>query len=66
MADTGVSPAKAELLASGLVGAAEAAARFWLDGGRKVAKSEAEALVAALNWRGIAGFPLHGAEPDVG
>ena len=66
MADTGVSPAMAELLASGLVGAAEAAARFWLEGGRKVAKSEAEGLVAALNWRGIAGFPLHGTEPDVG
>jgi AcrR family transcriptional regulator len=60
MADTGVSRARAELLASGLVGAAETAARFWLAGGRQVDKAEAERLVAALAWRGIASFPLHG------
>jgi AcrR family transcriptional regulator len=60
MADTGVSRAPAELLAAGLVGAAETAARFWLAGGRQVDKPEAVALVAALNWRGIASFPLHG------
>jgi AcrR family transcriptional regulator len=58
MADTGVSLARAELLAAGLCGAAEVAARFWLTGGRKIPKSEAEALVAALSWRGIASFPL--------
>jgi AcrR family transcriptional regulator len=60
MADTGVSRARAELLASGLGGAAETAARFWLAGGRKVPKDEAEQLVAALSWRGIASFPLQG------
>jgi AcrR family transcriptional regulator len=60
MADTGVSQARAELLASGLVGAAETAARFWLAGGRQVDKGEAEALLTALSWRGIASFPLHG------
>jgi AcrR family transcriptional regulator len=60
MADTGVSRAPAELLASGLTGAAEVAARFWLAGGRQVAKPEAEALLAALAWRGIGGFPLQG------
>jgi AcrR family transcriptional regulator len=60
MADTGVSRARAELLASGLVGAAETAARFWLAGGRQVEKAEAEALLATLSWRGIASFPLHG------
>ncbi len=60
MADTGVSRAPAELLAAGLVGAAETAARFWLAGGRQVDKPEAEQLVATLNWRGIASFPLHG------
>jgi AcrR family transcriptional regulator len=60
MADTGVSRARAELLASGLVGAAETAARFWLAGGRQVDKQEAEALLAALSWRGIASFPLQG------
>jgi AcrR family transcriptional regulator len=60
MADTGVSRARAELLAAGLVGAAETAARFWLAGGRRVDKDEAEQLVAALSWRGIASFPLQG------
>jgi AcrR family transcriptional regulator len=60
ISDTGIGRAHAELLASGLVGAAETAAQFWLAGGRPVPKSEAEALVAALTWRGIAGFPLRG------
>ena len=44
ISDTGVSRARAELLASGLVGAAETAAQFWLAGGRQVPKAEAEAL----------------------
>ncbi|MEV4132542.1 TetR/AcrR family transcriptional regulator [Dactylosporangium sp. NPDC049742] len=60
MADTDLSQERAELLASGLVGAAEVAARFWVAGGRQVAKPEAEALLTALSWRGIASFPLHG------
>jgi AcrR family transcriptional regulator len=60
MADTGVSHAQAELLAAGLTGAAETAARFWLAGGRQVPKDEAERLLATLAWRGIASFPLHG------
>jgi AcrR family transcriptional regulator len=62
MADTGVSRSRAELLAAGLCGAAEIAARFWLAGGRHIQKGEAEALVAALSWRGIASFPLQGGE----
>jgi AcrR family transcriptional regulator len=60
MADTGVSRARAELLAAGLVGAAETAARFWLAGGRQVDKREAEELLTTLAWRGIASFPLQG------
>lgn len=60
ISNTGVSRSRAELLASGLVGAAETAARFWLAGGRPVPKAEAEALLAALSWRGIASFPLQG------
>jgi AcrR family transcriptional regulator len=60
MADTGLAQEPAELLAAGLVGAAEAAARFWLAGGRRVPKSTAEQLVATLAWRGIASLPLQG------
>jgi AcrR family transcriptional regulator len=60
MSNTGVSRARAELLAAGLTGAAETAARFWLAGGRQVDKPEAEQLLTTLSWRGIASFPLHG------
>jgi AcrR family transcriptional regulator len=60
MADTGVSRARAELLAAGLVGASETAARFWLERGRQVEKPDAEQLISALSWRGIASFPLQG------
>jgi AcrR family transcriptional regulator len=60
ISDTGVHKDRAQLLASGLVGAAETAAQFWLAGGRQVPKGEAEALLAALSWRGIASFPLQG------
>lgn len=58
ISSTGVDRPRAELLASGLVGAAEVAAQFWLAGGRQVPKPEAEELLAALCWRGIASFPL--------
>jgi len=66
MADTGIARERAELLAAGLCGAAEIAARFWLTEGRRVPKAEAEALLASLSWRGIASFPLQGADPAIG
>ncbi|HEY7272274.1 MAG TPA: TetR/AcrR family transcriptional regulator [Actinoplanes sp.] len=71
ISDTGLDTAQAELLASGIVGAAGQTAQFWLANGRRTAKAEAEALVATLIWRGIASFPLQGgsspgATPDIG
>ena len=60
ISDTGVSQSSAELLASGLVGAAGQSAQYWLATGRQIPKDAAEALVAALIWRGIATFPLQG------
>ena len=60
MADTGVDKARAEILAAGLTGISQVAARYWLTGGREIAQEEAEALIAALSWRGIASFPLGG------
>jgi AcrR family transcriptional regulator len=60
VSDTGLSTAQAELLASGLVGAAGQSAQFWLANGRRTPKAEAESLVAALIWRGIASYPLQG------
>jgi AcrR family transcriptional regulator len=66
MADTGLGREHAELLAAGLCGSAEIAARFWLTSGRQIPKPEAESLLSALTWRGIASFPLQGAESAVG
>jgi AcrR family transcriptional regulator len=60
ISDTGLRPDQAQLLASGLAGASGAAAQYWLANGRRTPKAEAEALVAALIWRGIASFPLQG------
>ena len=62
MADTQVDKARAELLATGLVGAAEVAARKWIASGRVVPKEEAVTLMSALAWRGISHFPLEGEE----
>jgi AcrR family transcriptional regulator len=58
ISDTALTSEFAELLASGLVGAAGQSAQFWLANGRRTPKAEAESLVAALVWRGIASFPL--------
>jgi AcrR family transcriptional regulator len=60
ISDTRLSSDRAQLLASGLVGAAGQSAQYWLANGRLTPKAEAETLVAALIWRGIAGFPLQG------
>ncbi|GGJ98137.1 TetR family transcriptional regulator [Pilimelia anulata] len=62
MTSTGAPRPHAELLASGLVGAAVQAAQFWLGGGRSLPKEDAVALLATLAWRGIASFPLHGVD----
>jgi AcrR family transcriptional regulator len=60
MADAHVDKARAELLATGLVGAAEVAARKWMASGRVVPLDEAVALLSQLAWRGISYFPLEG------
>jgi AcrR family transcriptional regulator len=60
MADTKVDRNRAELLAIGLTGAAETAARFWLGSRGAVPKEDAVSLIATLSWRGISGFPLYG------
>ena len=56
--DTGLSPAQAELLASGLLGMAQIAARRWLREEPRMARDAAVDLIAGLGWRGIGGFPL--------
>jgi AcrR family transcriptional regulator len=60
--DTGLSREESMLLASGLGGLAQVVARSWLHSDRKVPRDQAVQLLTSLAWRGIAGFPLHGAE----
>lgn len=63
--DTGLPEVAAELLAVSLVGMAHVGARYWLDQGSALSKDDAVAMVSALSWRGIGGFPRTD-EPEVG
>ncbi len=55
--DTRLDHEAAMLLAAGLTGAAQVAARWWLTQDGELSRSAAEELVASLAWRGIGGFP---------
>ena len=55
--DTGLSPEESELLAAGMVGMAQVAARFWLVSDGSLPRPDATALISTLGWRGIRGFP---------
>jgi AcrR family transcriptional regulator len=55
--DTGFDHDDAVLLAAGLTGAAQVAARWWLSHDGAIPRSRAEDLMAALLWRGISSFP---------
>ncbi|OIV36928.1 TetR family transcriptional regulator [Mangrovactinospora gilvigrisea] len=50
---------QAMLLATGLTGAAQITARYWLAENRAIPREAAAEMVSQLAWRGIAGFPLH-------
>jgi AcrR family transcriptional regulator len=56
--DTGLPAEASRLLAVSLVGMAQVSARFWLTEAGGIDRSDAAALVAALAWRGIRGYPL--------
>ncbi|WP_026426146.1 TetR/AcrR family transcriptional regulator [Actinokineospora inagensis] len=59
-ADASLDEARARLLAVGLVGASQVAARAWLADNRSLPKDEAIGLISNLAWRGIGGgFPFH-------
>jgi AcrR family transcriptional regulator len=58
--DTGLPRDEAELLSCGLAGLAEVSARWWLSSEPPragIAKERAIALLSALAWRGISGYP---------
>lgn len=56
--DTGLNDAEATMLAAGLLGMAQTAARHWLREDGRIPKEEAARLVGSLGWRGISSFPL--------
>jgi AcrR family transcriptional regulator len=57
--DTGLSEDQALVLASGMQGMVQVAARRWLRGGADdVGFEDAVNLISSLSWRGISGFPL--------
>ncbi|MHA3703159.1 TetR/AcrR family transcriptional regulator [Jatrophihabitans sp. YIM 134969] len=58
-ADTGLPADQAHLLGVALIGAAQVAAKWWLDTGRSIPKDEAVRLLGTLQWRGISNFPRH-------
>ena len=58
--DTGLGRDEAELLSTALTGAAQVAARWWLDSGRSISQADAIRLLEALLWRGISNFPRQG------
>jgi AcrR family transcriptional regulator len=55
--DTGLSTEESQLLAAGMVGMAQVAARFWLASDGSLPRQDAASLIASLGWRGIRGFP---------
>jgi AcrR family transcriptional regulator len=58
-ADTGLNETASELLATALIGAAEAAAKWWLDTDKPLEREDAIVFLEELLWRGISSFPLH-------
>lgn len=59
--DTSLPAAQAQMLATGLTGMAQTAARHWLERPGALSEQEAAAAISALAWRGISGFPLSNA-----
>jgi AcrR family transcriptional regulator len=55
--DTQFDHEAAMLLAAGLTGSAQVAARWWLTQDGALPRASAESLIASLAWRGISGFP---------
>jgi AcrR family transcriptional regulator len=61
-ADAGLSTEESELLAAGMVGMAQVAARYWLASDGSLPQPDAVGLLSTLGWRGIRGFPRRDGE----
>jgi AcrR family transcriptional regulator len=60
--DAGLPESEATLLAVGLVGMAQVAARYWLSTDGSIPREAAAALMASLSWRGLGAFPRASAD----
>lgn len=58
-AETGLEPSESELLARAVMGIAESAAQWWLEG-RAVPRERVVRDLSELAWRGLAGLPRRG------
>ncbi|MFN8185409.1 MAG: TetR/AcrR family transcriptional regulator [Candidatus Nanopelagicales bacterium] len=56
-ADTGLPEDQAMLVAMGLTGMAQTAARFWLRDQGSIPRDQAAQVMSVLAWRGVSGFP---------
>lgn len=56
-ADAGLPEDQAMLVAMGLVGMAQTAARYWLREKGAIPRGEASKIMSVLAWRGVSGFP---------
>ena len=64
MHDSGLDPYRSRMLASGLVGASQVNARYWLEAKRPVDKQTAVDTTVALLWGGLSHFPRQTASAD--
>ena len=67
--DTDLPAEQSKLLGISLVGIAQVSARYWVsEHSAAIPLEQAKQLVSSLAWRGLRGFPLHGAgrEPGAG
>ncbi len=58
--DTGLPKEYSMMLAVGIIGNVQSAARHWLERDGKIDRDDAVQLVSNLIWRGIGGFPKQG------
>jgi AcrR family transcriptional regulator len=56
-ADTGLPEDQSMLVAMGLLGMAQTAARYWLREKGSIPRDQASKMMSVLAWRGVSGFP---------
>jgi AcrR family transcriptional regulator len=62
-ADTGLPEDHSMLVAMGLTGMAQTAARYWLREKGSIPRGQASKMMSVLAWRGVSGFPKTDAKP---